>query len=78
MCMCVSQRMPTTQAISKWFGELDSETFSKHPRSPCYDIFRVSNDPTQGCTGVGRTGWHIDGTFRVTPYSHARMYGYAL
>lgn len=57
--------------ISRWFGdELDS-VFFKHPRSPHPDVFRVSNDPVEGCTGVGRTGWHIDGTFRECPYSHS-------
>ena len=56
--------------ISRWFGELDS-VFYKHPRSPHPDVFRVSNDPNEGCTGVGRTGWHIDGTFREMPYSHS-------
>ena len=53
--------------ISRWFGELDS-VFYKHPRSPHPDVFRVSNDRTEGCTGVGRTGWHIDGSFRECPY----------
>jgi taurine dioxygenase len=37
-------------AISRWFGELES-TFYKHPLSPHPDVFRVSNDPSQGCTG---------------------------
>ena len=37
--------------ISSWFGELES-TFYKHPKSPHPDIFRVSNDNDQGCTGV--------------------------
>lgn len=54
--------------ISQWFGELDS-VFYKHPRSPHPDVFRVSNDSTEGCTGVGRTGWHIDGSFRECPYA---------
>ena len=57
-------------AISKWFGELES-TFYKHPCSPHPDVFRVSNDPAQGCTGVGRTGWHVDGSFQPSPFSHA-------
>ncbi|XP_078481351.1 alpha-ketoglutarate-dependent sulfate ester dioxygenase-like [Ciona intestinalis] len=57
--------------ISKWFGEIDNVSYAKHPMSPNIDIFRVSNDPVQGCTGVGITGWHIDGTFRSEPYSHS-------
>lgn len=56
--------------ISKWFGELDSP-FYKHPRSPHLDVFRVSNDADEGCTGVGRTGWHVDGSFQNCPYSHS-------
>ena len=57
-------------AISRWFGELDSP-FYKHPRSPHLDVFRVSNDEQEGCTGVGRTGWHVDGSFQPCPYSHS-------
>ena len=56
--------------ISQWFGELDS-VFYKHPKSPHPDVFRVSNNSEEGCIGVGRTGWHIDGTFRECPYSHS-------
>lgn len=41
--------------ISRWFGPLES-TFYKHPMSPHPDVFRVSNDPAQGCTGE-RGGW---------------------
>lgn len=37
--------------ISKWFGELES-TFYKHPKSPHPDVFRVSNDSEEGCTGI--------------------------
>lgn len=36
--------------ISRWFGELES-TFYKHPKSPHPDVFRVSNDKNEGCTG---------------------------
>lgn len=56
--------------ISKWFNPLES-TFYKHPMSPHPDVFRVSNDRAMGCTGVGRTGWHVDGSFQATPFSHA-------
>ena len=55
---------------SKWFGEVES-TFYNHPKSPHRDIFRVSNDRTEGCTNVGRTGWHIDGSFQEKPFSHS-------
>lgn len=56
--------------ISSWFGELES-TFYKHPKSPHPDVFRVSNDPNEGCTGVGRTGWHIDGSFQPAPFAYS-------
>jgi len=56
--------------ISKWFGELDS-TFYNHPRSPHLDVFRVSNNEDEGCRGVGRTGWHIDGSFQPTPFGYS-------
>lgn len=56
--------------ISKWFGTLES-TFFKHSRSPHPDVFRVSNVRSEGCTNVGRTGWHIDGSFMHEPFSHS-------
>jgi len=56
--------------ISHWFGELES-TFYKHPQSPHPDVFRVSNDELEGCTGVGRTGWHIDGSFQPCPFAYS-------
>ncbi|XP_065906034.1 alpha-ketoglutarate-dependent taurine dioxygenase-like [Dysidea avara] len=56
--------------ISKWFGELDS-TFYNHPRSPHLDVFRVSNNEEEGCRGVGRTGWHIDGSFQPAPFGYS-------
>ena len=59
--------------ISKWFGELES-TFYKHPRSPHPDVFRVSNNENEGCTGVGRTGWHIDGSFQKSPFAYSLYY----
>lgn len=56
--------------ISKWFGNLES-TFYKHPRSPHPDVFRVSNNEREGCRNVGRTGWHIDGSFMKKPFSYS-------
>ncbi|KAL7640241.1 UNVERIFIED_CONTAM: hypothetical protein RMT77_009655 [Armadillidium vulgare] len=56
--------------IAKWFAEPDS-TFYKHPKSPHPEVFRVSNDRTEGCTNVGRTGWHIDGSFQEAPFSYS-------
>lgn len=59
--------------ITKQLGEVES-TFYKHPKSPHPDIFRVSNDETEGCTNVGRTGWHIDGTFQARPFKYQTMH----
>jgi taurine dioxygenase len=59
--------------LSKLLGTLES-TFYKHPRSPHPDIFRVSNDETEGCTQVGRSGWHLDGTFQLIPFAYQTMY----
>ena len=56
--------------ISQWFGTIES-TFYNHPKSPHRDIFRVSNDRNEGCTNVGRTGWHIDGSFQEKPFSYS-------
>lgn len=56
--------------VGRWFGEIES-TFYNHPKSPHRDIFRVSNDRSEGCTNVGRTGWHIDGSFQEAPFSHS-------
>ena len=56
--------------ISRWFGELDS-TFYRHPKSPDDDVFRVSNNEKEGCTNVGRTGWHIDGSFQPAPFAYS-------
>jgi len=56
--------------VGRWFGEIES-TFYNHPKSPHRDIFRVSNLRSEGCTNVGRTGWHIDGSFQEAPFSHS-------
>jgi len=63
--------------ISNWWGKIHS-TFYQHPRSPHPDIFRVSNDATEGCIGVGRTGWHIDGTFTERPFKVQTMHFWAV
>merc|ERR1712232_1234850 len=34
----------------------------------------VSNDEREGCTNVGRTGWHIDGTFQPVPFKYQTMH----
>ncbi|GAB5364151.1 hypothetical protein AAMO2058_000944100 [Amorphochlora amoebiformis] len=63
----------TQLQISRHFGEIHS-TFYKHPKSPHPDIFRVSNDEKEGCTRVGRSGWHIDGTFCEKPFRVQTMH----
>jgi len=63
--------------ISRQLGQIES-TFYKHPRSPHPDIFRVSNDESEGCTNVGRTGWHIDGTFQAKPFKYQTMHFHSL
>jgi len=59
--------------LSQKLGTVES-TFYKHPKSPHPDIFRVSNDEREGCTGVGRTGWHVDGTFMFAPFKYQTMH----
>ncbi|KAG8330760.1 hypothetical protein J6590_055745 [Homalodisca vitripennis] len=59
--------------ISKWFGEVE-DTFYKHEKSPHPKVARISNDPNEGYTGVGRTGWHIDGTFQYAPNAYSLYY----
>lgn len=68
-------RMTPNQQIevSRGLGKIES-TFYKHPKSPHPDIFRVSNDESEGCTGVGRTGWHVDGTFMKAPFRYQTMH----
>eukprot|EP00656_Telonema_subtile_P052958 TRINITY_DN7522_c0_g1_i2.p1 TRINITY_DN7522_c0_g1~~TRINITY_DN7522_c0_g1_i2.p1 ORF type:complete len:259 (+),score=58.68 TRINITY_DN7522_c0_g1_i2:72-848(+) len=69
---------PETQLeVSRWFGEVES-TFYKHPQSPHPDIFRVSNDEDQGCRNVGRSGWHIDGSFMQRPFKVQTMHFWAV
>ena len=59
--------------ISNALGTVES-TFYKHPKSPHPDVFRVSNDEDEGCTQVGRSGWHVDGTFQMRPFMYQTMY----
>jgi len=71
------QKTPISGQLQVDFSELLGEVtsiFGKHPKSPHPDIFRVSNDENEGCTNVGRAGWHIDGTFMMTPFKYQTMY----
>lgn len=62
--------------ISRWFGSLDGTVFKgdplfAHPKCPHPDVHRISNDPEEGCTNAGRSGWHIDGSFVQKPFGYA-------
>jgi taurine dioxygenase len=59
--------------LSSKLGTVES-TFYQHPRSPDLNVFRVSNDEREGCRNVGRSGWHIDGTFLPAPFAYQTMY----
>eukprot|EP01083_Nonionella_stella_P143762 447468_1 len=59
--------------IAKQLGHIVSSHYN-HPNAPHRDIFRVSNDRQKGCLNVGRTGWHIDGTFLKEPYNYCMMH----
>ncbi|XP_060604911.1 alpha-ketoglutarate-dependent taurine dioxygenase-like [Ruditapes philippinarum] len=62
--------------ISRWFGTIGG-TLSKddplysHPKCPHPDVYRISNDPEEGCINVGRSGWHIDGSYLHEPFGYA-------
>ncbi|XP_002736248.1 alpha-ketoglutarate-dependent taurine dioxygenase-like [Saccoglossus kowalevskii] len=56
--------------IGRWFGELESSMFYKHPKSPSPEIFRISNVKSEGSINRGRFGWHIDGSHFMKPVSH--------
>ena len=47
----------------------------QHARSPHHDILRVSNSEGEGFTGVGTTGWHIDGVSYATPFRYSLLHG---
>lgn len=38
----------------------------------CLFVFIINFDPCS--LGVGRTGWHIDGTFQKAPYAYSLYY----
>lgn len=71
------QKTPISGQLQVDFSDLLGKvvsTFYEHPKSPHPDVFRVSNDENEGCTNVGRSGWHIDGTFMMTPFKYQTMY----
>lgn len=59
--------------IAENLGKIVSSHYH-HPNAAHRDIFRVSNDSNKGCLNVGRTGWHIDGTFLQKPYNYSMMH----
>eukprot|EP00747_Dinoflagellata_sp_TGD_P168652 gnl/TRDRNA2_/TRDRNA2_195575_c0_seq1.p1 gnl/TRDRNA2_/TRDRNA2_195575_c0~~gnl/TRDRNA2_/TRDRNA2_195575_c0_seq1.p1 ORF type:complete len:364 (+),score=73.55 gnl/TRDRNA2_/TRDRNA2_195575_c0_seq1:24-1094(+) len=62
-------------AFGCWFGSGRLQSSHRvHPKAGHPDIFRVSNDPEEGCFekgGVGTGGFHSDGFFLPNVYSHA-------
>ena len=65
--------------ISSWFGPLDGTVFDgdplfAHPKCPHPSVHRISNDPEEGCTNAGRSGWHIDGSFVEEPFLYAFLH----
>jgi len=59
--------------IAQKLGTIISSHYH-HPNAPHRDIFRVSNDAKKGCLNVGRTGWHLDGSFLPKPYNFSMMH----
>mmetsp|Transcript_117625 Transcript_117625/g.366420 ORF Transcript_117625/g.366420 Transcript_117625/m.366420 type:complete len:363 (+) Transcript_117625:545-1633(+) len=57
------------RASELWGGRKMHSTHGVHPESPNRHIFRLSNDPEVGITGVGPQ-WHNDGSFEVGVFSH--------
>lgn len=55
-----------------WGGKQLHSTHGVHPATPDGNrhIFRLSNDPHQGITGVGPQ-WHNDGSFNTDTFSHS-------
>eukprot|EP00088_Acartia_fossae_P001298 TRINITY_DN10486_c0_g1_i2.p1 TRINITY_DN10486_c0_g1~~TRINITY_DN10486_c0_g1_i2.p1 ORF type:complete len:281 (+),score=41.73 TRINITY_DN10486_c0_g1_i2:27-845(+) len=56
--------------IGAWFGDIEPPILN-HEKAPHKDIFRISNDCSQGMTRAGFSGWHIDGTYHPAPPSHS-------
>ncbi|XP_006818385.1 alpha-ketoglutarate-dependent taurine dioxygenase-like [Saccoglossus kowalevskii] len=56
--------------FSRWFGDLESSTFTPHPKSPLRDIYRVSNDGSEGQRGTGTLAWHSDCLYMSTICSY--------
>ena len=45
----------------------------QHARAPHRDILRMSNSDAEGFTGVGTSGWHVDGVSYECPFGYALM-----
>lgn len=45
-----------------------------HPKCPHPDIYRISNDPDEGCVEAGRSGWHIDGAVFEKPFAYTILH----
>ncbi|XP_002736249.1 alpha-ketoglutarate-dependent taurine dioxygenase-like [Saccoglossus kowalevskii] len=56
--------------ISRWFGDLESSFFTQHPKSPLRDIYRASNDKSEGIRPVGNEEFHTDCLYLPKVCSH--------
>ena len=46
----------------------------QHARSPHRDVLRMSNREDEGFTGVGTSGWHLDGISYATPFGYSLLH----
>ena len=56
-------------AITRWFGDIETAGFVQHPKCPSRELLRVANDDSEGFTGFGDAGFHIDCSFLKNPNS---------
>ena len=72
-----NQRLDPGQhlALAQWFGPVfPLPPRFQHEKSPHTNILRVSNDATEGFTGVGASSWHIDGASYDSPFTVSLLY----
>ncbi|XP_060566016.1 (3R)-3-[(carboxymethyl)amino]fatty acid oxygenase/decarboxylase-like, partial [Ruditapes philippinarum] len=62
--------------ITRRLGIINGALFKEdrlyfHSKCPHPDVYRISNDPEEGCTNVGRSGWHIDSCYLHDPFKYS-------
>ena len=57
-----------TELFGPAFVETSSANRKKHPKTPDPRIGVFSNDPSEGLTGQGTEGWHVDGNVVQNPH----------